>query len=354
MRILVGVLDMGLGHATRSLPLLRRWVTEGHELLLCSGGRALALLQQELPAVPTIAIPSYRLRYARGNHTTLFLALQTPRFLQDIRRERRHCAELVQRFRPDRIFSDHRYGMYHPEVPSMLLMHQITFALPRGLEFLRRRVGVAHRLLLRGFHQVLVPDEPGLEGGLLSGQLSEIPPEDDRFQYVGILSSLPEPSDCAGETIDLLVSISGPEPQRTQFERQVLPQCRSYPGKVVVVLGKPEERLVHREGTLTVYSHVTRQQMANLVNRARCVVCRSGYSTIMELVECGKKALLVPTPGQTEQEYLARHLAAQGWFHAVPQACLSLERDVVEALTRPGLHLPGATERTLSRIATFF
>ena len=352
MRILVGILDMGLGHATRALPVLRYLVQQGHEVIVGSGGRALALVRKELPEVPTVELPGYGLRYARGQATALKLVCQIPAFLQAVRREHILCKHLVRRFRPDVIFSNHCYGMYHPEVYSLLLIHQVYFELPEMVRFLRRPAGCVHRMLYRGFHRILIPDYPSEDGGRLTGRLSECPVGDSRYAYMGILSSLPK-SQFDGDPIDVLISVSGPEPQRTIFERIVLEQSARLDGRVVVVLGKPEEDTCYTEGSLTVYSHVSRREMAGLMQRARCIVSRSGYSTVMELVELGKKALLVPTPGQTEQEYLARRFLEKGWFYAVPQAHLMLSRDLARACTFPGLHIPYATAATVRRVCRY-
>ena len=153
------------------------------------------------------------------------------------------------------------------------------------------------------------------------------------------------------EDIDLLVSISGPEPQRTVFEQIIRRQIGQVPGQKVVLLGKPEgdepEQLP--DGTM-IYPHLPRSRMEELVNRSRLIVSRSGYSTVMELAELRKKALFVPTPGQTEQEYLARRYQEKGWFRSVAQTNLNLSKDAEHAMRYSGFPTPLSTESTLKQV----
>jgi len=155
----------------------------------------------------------------------------------------------------------------------------------------------------------------------------------------------------SGDPLDLLVSISGPEPQRTIFEQKILQQIEDVPGKKVVALGKSETlQLIRDTADLQVYSHIPRREMEKLFNRAKLIVSRPGYSTLMELVELGKPALLVPTPGQTEQISLARYARERNWFYSVEQANLDLARDVRIAPQYSGLYKPNVTQCSVRNI----
>jgi UDP-N-acetylglucosamine:LPS N-acetylglucosamine transferase len=155
----------------------------------------------------------------------------------------------------------------------------------------------------------------------------------------------------SGDPLDLLVSISGPEPQRTIFEQKILQQIDDVPGKKVVALGKSETlQLIRDTKDLQVYSHIPRREMEKLFNRAKLIVSRPGYSTLMELVELGKPALLVPTPGQTEQISLARYARERNWFYSVDQAKLNLVRDVKIAPQYAGLFKPNVTQWSVRNI----
>ncbi|MFB6260836.1 MAG: glycosyltransferase, partial [Thiohalorhabdaceae bacterium] len=146
------------------------------------------------------------------------------------------------------------------------------------------------------------------------------------------------------------ISISGAEPQRTLFEERVLEQVGDLPGRVVVALGKPdgETRTLNRDRVI-IYSYLNRQDQQAMMNRARLVICRSGYTTLMELAQLTKPALFVPTPGQSEQEHLADYHYRQGHTYAVNQNDLDLARDVAEAEKYPGLPRVPPTEDSIRR-----
>lgn len=350
-RVFYVVLNMGLGHAARSLPLIREFLRRGWEMLLGSNGRALEFLRIELPGIPFRVTPDYQIEYTRGRRTLLpKLVLQMPGLLQTIREEQRCCEKIVNEFSPDLIVSDHCYGMYHQRVPSYFISHQIYFAMPGGLNFL---APLGARFNIR-FHQhyrkVIIPDLPDGAGGLLSGELSRLPRGSaERYTYGGILSSITR-QEC-NESLDLLVAISGPEPQRTLLEQKILEQIETVPGKKVLVLGKSEASGALREtADLRVYPHLPRREMNRLFNSAELIVSRPGYSTLMELAELGKKALLIPTPGQTEQASLARRSLKKRWFYAVEQETLDLRRDIALARQYAGIFKPGVTAWSVGNI----
>lgn len=245
------------------------------------------------------------------------------------------------------IVSDHCYGMYHRGIPCYFLSHQIYFAVPRFLQMLSPIVSSFNFAYHRHYQNILIPDEPGNGSGLLSGKLSKLPYLNHRYNQIGILSSVTRRE--VGEELDLLVSISGPEPQRSIFEKIVLEQIHELPGKKIVVLGMSEENtILLDEENLKVYTHLPRRDMEKLFNMATMIVTRPGYSTLMELVELGQKALLVPTPGQTEQGYLAAFMLERKWFYSVEQDRINLARDIDIARTFSGLARPGATQETVS------
>lgn len=335
--VLFAVHDWGLGHATRDLVLIRGLLAAGHRVTLLSHGRALRLLRDELGGrcgyVELRDIPKPLGRRASSFYVRMSLAL--PIVFWTFRRERRITAELVRERGIDRVVSDSRYGVCHPGVPSFYLVHSLRQIIPGRPRRLEKRVEASQRRLLSGAHRLLIPDqeEKGLAGDLCHGLACDW---GGRLEFLGILSSVrrrPVPQD-----VDCFVSISGAEPQRTLFEERVLAQVREVPGRVVVALGRPDAPDVRSDdGRVTVYGYLDRADTETMLNRARLVVTRSGYSTLMELVELGKKALLVPTVGQSEQEYLGDRLESLGWMHCVRQRRLDLPRDVEAARTYAGL-----------------
>jgi UDP-N-acetylglucosamine transferase subunit ALG13 len=350
-RVLVSPLSWGLGHATRDLPLIRYLLERGHHVTVAAEGRAMALLRQEVPQCDFVELKDYPPAYSSTRfYVTYFLAM-APVMLRAVAREKHSVARLLKERHFDLILSDNRFNVRSPDIPSFVMVHQVRFMTPHGLgcfEWVTERFNYRY---FRHFDRVIVPDSADSEQNL-SGRLSHglrlMKPE--QVYYAGILSSVSRldlPQD-----VDLFISISGPEPSRTQLEKIILAQVDLVPAaRIVITLGKPEvkERRELNERT-TVYGYLDRAGQQEMMNRARLVVCRSGYTTVMELAELGKKALFIPTPGQTEQEYLGRYYAEHGFFHSVSQYELDLPRDVEKARQASGAPAAGNTRAHVERL----
>ncbi len=347
--VFFSVLNMGLGHATRSLPIIREFRKRGWSVVVGSSGRSLLFLKNELPDLSFVELPDYPFRYSRKGVSLIKLLRQLPEFFRVVRQEKRITDELVRRKDIRLVISDHRYGCYSGEVPSYFISHQLQFIAPaflRPFEF----IGAGfNRRFHRKYRGVIVPDKLSGNEGAISGRLSRIPTSDSNYHFPGTLSSLSRQQ--AEEDIDVLISISGPEPQRTVLEQTVRQQLHQLPGNCVIVLGLPgpEKTETPRPG-ITIHNHLNRDRMQNLMSRSRLVVSRSGYSTLMELAELGKKALLIPTPGQTEQIYLAHRLHQKGWFYSVAQNDLQLQNHIPEAQNFPGFPFRFSTSQTVEAI----
>lgn len=358
-RVLFAVHDWGLGHATRDLVLIRALVGQGHRVTILSHGRALQLLRGELgPRCDYIAlqdIPKPLSRYPFWFYVRMSLDL--PLVFRTFWRERRLVRHLNDAKPFDCIVSDSRFGVWLRGVPSLQLFHSLRQIIPGRPALLEKLVECAQRRLLAGADRVLIPDAPA-DG--LAGELSHGPRCDwgGRLEYIGPLSSICRRS--VEQDVDFFISVSGAEPQRSIFERLVLRQVEALPGRVVVALGRPDAGSpdaapdVRGGGRITVHSYLDRERQEDMMNRAGLVVTRSGYSTLMELAELGRKALLVPTPGQSEQEYLARYHEEHGHLHAVLQPDLDLARDVTVAAGYSGLPPMPSTEASAARFLDVF
>ena len=317
MRTLLTPLDWGLGHATRSLALAEQLRRAGDELVWASAGPALDLLRRELPpGEPVHELPAYDVRYATSN-MVWNVATQAFKWARTLGAEGRATAELVRRYRPDRIVSDSRFGCYHPEVESIFLTHQL-----HPLTGFAPANAVYRWHLNRHFNRFWVPDFPGEER--LSGQLSDARGY-GKVDYIGQLSrlragvdsTLPPVKPLAERPAHLLLLLSGPEPARTRLEDRLL---RSLPEDVVrmtlirgLPVGAKPLRVDSLSPNFSYLDYADRVTLTDLLQSVDLVLCRSGYSTLMDLRALGKPALLIPTPGQTEQIYLARRAAARGW-----------------------------------------
>ncbi len=295
-RTLLCILDWGLGHAARSLALLNHSLLAGDSVVIATSGSALSFVRRVRPDVEVVELPSYDVRYPTAN-MAWNVAVQLPNWWRVARKESRVVRRLVRERRIERIVSDNRFGCFAAGVPSVFLTHQlhpITGFPPANW---------LYRSYLSRFDEFWVPDYPDRR---LSGALSDDRAYDN-VRYVGPLSLL-RPVETAAIDLDSLTILSGPEPMRTQLEDRLLPILQSLPGSHHLVRGLPAGGGLDATGPVGISPFVSGPDLARLIGRARTVICRSGYSTLMDLaaVDFRGRLLLIPTPGQTEQFFLAR------------------------------------------------
>lgn len=328
-RILYGVLDWGIGHASRSIFFIQHELDKGHEVVIAAGGDALRLLREVFPGVRVVPMPFMRVRYSRWLPVVWKMLFRLPAFFRAVRRERRRVEALVAAEPFDRIVSDHRYGFRHPAIRSELVIHQLWFRLPRGWHWLEPWVFRMHRRWLKHFDRIIVPDKQEMPGlaGLLSHPPGGLGVLNDKVEYAGIVSRFLLPSFCEDEQpvqgYDILVVLSGPEPQRTVLEDLLVRRFRRGSRRVLVVRGRPGRRGGGAAGKhVRLVSHLPAGLLCRYLRHTPLIIARAGYSSVMDLVALGRTALLIPTPGQTEQEYLAEHLSRAGRFVAMEQKAL--------------------------------
>lgn len=346
LKILFAVAAWGLGHATRDLALIRELLASGHEVTILSTERALQLLRSELgnrcsyldlPDIPKPLSRQALLFYVK-------MSLSMPLVFRTFWREHQYVRQISRSCRFDRIVSDTRYGVFLREIPSYYIVHSLRQIVPGRPRHLERMVELVQRGLLAGARKILIPDQR--ENGLAGDLCHDLTCFDGTdLEYMGILSSVKRRP--MRPDIDFFVTVSGAEPQRSIFEKMVLEQAYDLEGRVVIALGKPDVPLsVTSDGRVDVYSYMGRGQQEEMMNRARLVVSRSGYTTMMELAELGKRALLIPTVGQSEQEYLGAYHEKLGTMHTVTQPHLSLARDAAAAASYSGIPLSHRTDES--------
>ncbi|SEI41729.1 UDP-N-acetylglucosamine:LPS N-acetylglucosamine transferase [Dyadobacter koreensis] len=337
LNILLAPLDWGLGHATRCIPLIRYLLEKHCQVTLAAQGATATLLKSNFPGLTILPIPGYHIQYSSSGKTLPFkILLQIPKILTAIQKERRWLRRIQQQNRYDLVISDNRYGLKIKGVPSLILTHQLLIKTGGGafLDQILRRI---HYGILEKFDGCWVVDEPDNKG--IGGQLSHPGTIPVNARYIGILSQLVPAVRAEGLVSgEILILLSGPEPQRSILERLILAQIPKSSGyQFILVGGQPDGHFSDEIPANTVYfSHRNAAELTRLISRAELVVCRSGYSTLMDLAFMGKKALLIPTPGQSEQTYLATYLNRQGLFFVKSQSSLDLKTDLEKALAFPG------------------
>lgn len=327
-KILVAALDWGLGHVTRCMPIIDHMQSRGVEVVLAAAGRAGHLFKTEYPKLKYIDLPEYKPRYDPDGNMVWAMAKQTARFLNTISLEHELLKTLQRKHRFTHIISDNRYGLYNKAVPSIVLTHQLNILMPKGFGALKWFVDRLNRRHLSHFDHIWVPDSGSGNG--LSGVLTQCndPALIPKLEFLGPLSRLQrEPAEQS--EFELLVMLSGPEPQRTLLEDKLLNQLADLPYKTLFVQGATDhkkERWVYEHCKKVGY--LTAKQVQQALNSIPLVVGRSGYSSVMDLVKLQHKALLIPTPGQTEQEYLATYLPGKYPFISSRQQDVDLKRDL--------------------------
>lgn len=302
-------LDWGLGHATRCIPLINALVANGYTVILAAEGAQAHLLQQEFPQLTLLPLAGYRVRYANTRWgLALSLFRQLPRLRETIREEHAWLEQVINTHRIDLVLSDNRYGLYSQKVSCIFITHQLTIKAPFGwLELLLQRIN--YRFINR-FTACWVPDiegEPNLAGILSHPKKMPVIP----VLYLGLLSRF-TPGEVE-KKYDYCILLSGPEPQRSLLENKFILDLPSVAGHCLLVRGKPGSTEQLTIGpNVTVVNHLPGQELEAAIRQSKYIICRSGYSTVMELLAMHKKAILIPTPGQTEQEYLAHRLLSAG------------------------------------------
>jgi UDP:flavonoid glycosyltransferase YjiC (YdhE family) len=314
-RLLFAPLDWGLGHATRCIPLIKECRKLGCEVVIAAAGPTKKLLKNEFPELRFLDLQGYSIRY--GKNLTLSVFRQLPRILRTIRLEKKWLQQLLLTEKFDAIISDNRPGLNHPSIPCIYITHQLQIRSGKGI-LTDRLLFRMHQQLFRKFTEVWVPDlyEPPGIAGILSHPQYNL----NTVRYMGLLSRLTEKKEQQIKW-DVLILLSGPEPQRTELEEKLLSEMHSLPGKILLVRGLPDESVLQQPGSAgcTLVNYMNSSALADALADAAFVVCRSGYTTIMDLLKCKKKAVLIPTPGQTEQEYLSNHLEKLGLFPSLHQ-----------------------------------
>lgn len=305
--ILVAPLHWGLGHATRCIPIIRALREHHFDVLLASDGPSLLLLQKEFPDLKAIVLPGYNIEYPRkGRNFKWKLLLKLPHFLKTIAAEKRITAQLVASGKVSGIISDNRPGVRHKAVPCVYITHQLQ-VLSGNSSALSSRM---HQKIIGKFDECWVPDVAEKIRNL-SGRLGHLKKTDTKIKHIGYLSRM-EPRQLE-KHIDILVLLSGPEPQRSQLEEILKRKLRNRKKRTIMVRGviEPQQNW-DTHGNIEMVNFMESTQLEKTINESKLVICRPGYTSIMDLTILQKDAFFIPTPGQYEQEYLATRLKDLG------------------------------------------
>jgi len=332
-RILVAPLDWGLGHATRCIPIIHHLLKAGADVWLAGEGNQEKLLVDEFPDLPFLSLEGYRIRYAPSAFGLLKnILFQAPKILKAIKNENKWLVKMMNEYRFNAVISDNRYGLYYRNIPCIFITHQLKIKSPLG-KWTERILQKKNYKYINQFTECWIPDVE--EKNSLAGELSH--PEKKPsipIRYIGWLSRLNiGTANINDETKNhLLIILSGPEPQRSLLENKIIKEIANYEGTATIVRGLPAtQSLIPSTSMIRFYNHLPSEELSKEMLQAEYVMCRSGYSTIMDIIKLKKKSILIPTPGQTEQEYLGDYLLQKQITSYIDQKDFSITNSLQQA-----------------------
>jgi uncharacterized protein (TIGR00661 family) len=323
--VLICPLDWGLGHASRNVVIIKKLLANKFKVIIGADKAPLAFLRTEFPELHYIKIPSVRIKYPKGKHMAFKMLLSVPKLLSGIYKEHLELKKIISQQKIDAVISDNRFGLWNKKLYSVFISHQIEIQTPAYLSFVKPIINKINHWFINKYDICWIPDLP--EEEKLAGSLSQISGKLRNTKYIGLLSRF-QYNELNTKKYDIALILSGPEPQRSIFEQIMVHEIRKTGYKAIVVLGKPKEKNIFYEGNIEYVNHLKTNELQQLILSSELVISRSGYSSIMDYVRLRKNAILVPTPGQTEQEYLAKRLMKKKWFYSISQYGFDLKKAI--------------------------
>ena len=310
--ILIAPLDWGLGHAARLVPVIKRLIAEGDNVILGGSGESLELLKSEFPELQSVLLPSFKIHYSSGNSQVWAMLRQIPEIITASVREHRAIKRIVLQYGIDKVISDNRFGLYGSGVESIYITHQIMVKAPRWLKWLEPLGYRLHRRIIERYNECWVPDYADTERSL-AGDLTHSYPLPCNARFIGPLSRFEKLKDCCKPIdCDVLAIMSGVEPHRTIYEKSIAERYRDSSLKVILVRGKAftKDGGDINYGNIDVKGVLSASELLPYILGAKKIICRSGYTSVMDMHILGKTNVeWSATPGQTEQEYLLSKLS---------------------------------------------
>jgi len=269
--ILFACNDWGMGHLMRSIPIINQLIKQKNEILFAGTIFQIDVLKEYIPSIETIAFPGRAFVFKGDGNWNMEILRNTRNLLLGIK----------------------RYGFRNKTVPSIFITHQINLPV-KGIQNITNHW---HKKQLQKFTSIWVLDDKNHSfAGKLSTPKTSLP-----IDYIGIQSRFKK-SDLPKKDFILAV-ISGPEPYAEQLFLEVIEIAKNTINTIKCI----SPRNYHTEtlpSNLEIVNHLSWKEKDALFYQCKSVISRSGYTTIMDLAVLQKPGLLIPTPGQNEQEYL--------------------------------------------------
>jgi len=319
--ILISPLNWGLGHATRIVPIISK-LKDDNKIIIASDLLPYQFLKSEFPNIKIIKFPSYTIKYSKKN---IFMPIKmlflSPKIFFGIIKEHFILKKLIKKHNIDIVISDNRFGLWNKKIYTIFMTHQIMIKMTKRLEFMEYFVFLLNKFFISKYNELWIPDFKGDNN--LSGELSHKYSAHKNTKYIGIISRFEKFNQKKTKKIekkyDIVAIISGPEPQKTIFFNIIKNILKNIDKKILIISGNPGKFFSGNFNNVEIVNHLETSEMFAVIKNCELIISRAGYSTIMDLKVLNKKAILVPTPGQTEQEYLANYLKNNKLFHFINQ-----------------------------------
>lgn len=309
--IFIAPLDWGLGHATRCVPIIKELLKE-NRVILGVTPHTQPIFDEEFPELQKIELPAYNITYSKKLPLWVKLGLSYPKISGIIQKEHQLLEKLIEEKKLDVVISDNRFGLYSNTAHCVFITHQLFLKAPVFENFAQT---INKKYILR-FNEVWVPDYETNNASAssvsvknLSGELSHGNHFHKNVKYIGPKSRLNDViCEVEKNKYDYLFLLSGPEPGRTTLENELLKSVKKSNKKIALVRGSRFKNQNLKFEGMDVFDFPKKEELKKLILSSGKIICRSGYSTLMDMHLLGKKELiLIPTPGQSEQEYLAEY-----------------------------------------------
>jgi uncharacterized protein (TIGR00661 family) len=297
--VLIAPLDWGLGHTVRCIPIIEQQLKKGNEILFAGTKDQQEFIKQHQLNIQCVDLFGYSIRYSSFLPQWIKIALQIPKILHLIHHEKKWLDEFLSKKHVDLIISDNRYGLYSDKIKSIILSHQLAPISPFFNHFIHKKIAS----FINRFNECWVPDDENLN---YSGKLSNNKHVKIPVKKIGLLSRFKALNRLEDKIYDVLILLSGLEPQRSILEKKLVDELRKSKLKICLVRGIKDEN--YSIDNFTIFHKINSDKVNQLVHQSKLIICRSGYTSIMELLTFNQNIIFVPTPGQTEQEYLAKYL----------------------------------------------
>jgi len=344
VNILIAPLDWGLGHATRCVPIINKLIEHKTNVFIAADKRPYDFLKKEFPKLKFIKLPGYDITYPKNNNMAGKILLSIPRIIRRIKKEHKILKSIIKENNIDIIISDNRYGLWNKKIKSVFMTHQLMVKCPKGFKFCEPIFYFISKYIIKKYDECWIPDYEGKIN--LSGDLSHKYKIPSNAHFIGPLSHFHDKNIDDEIFIneefnyELLVILSGPEPQRTILESKIFKQLENIELKTVVIKGITEKYEEYEfNDFVKVFSHLKTEKIIDLILKSKIVLCRPGYSSIMDLTSLGKDAIFIPTPGQTEQEYLAKNFMDNKIFSSITQNEFNLKNAIEQSSSFTGVKL---------------